>query len=128
MGGGGGVVNAIVDPIGSVASAVTGDKISLNPITTGKRELYDKPKQQMKDAKAEMERQQSEYNRAEDEFKKEQTEDKKKRRDLALQNLQRAQAALRGFQPRSGRAGTILTSPLGISSAVEGVQKTLLGY
>lgn len=128
MGGGGDVVKAVTDPIGTVASAVTGDNINLSPISIGKRELYDKPKQMLKDAEDEANRQQDEYNRSLKAFEQNNSEDNKKARDLALQNLQRAQARLRGFRQSSNKGGTLLTSPLGIASDVIANTKTLLGF
>ena len=122
------VVSAALDPVGTVASAVTGQDIKLSPYTIGKNELYDKPKQALKDAEDEANRQQDEYNRSLKAFEDNATEDNKKARDLALQNLQRAQARLRGFRQSSNKGGTLLTSPLGVANDVISNTKTLLGF
>lgn len=134
MGGGGNIVNtafkAAVDPIGSVASAITGDNVNLSLPTIGKRELYDKPKEAMKAAEDEMRRQQDAYDRANRDYQNEQTAEKKRLRDIALSNLQRAQARarMRGSGSNAGAGGTILTSPLGVpGDTTAGAQKTLLG-
>ncbi len=132
MGGGGGVVNAIVDPIGSAVGAITGDKVNLNPLTIGKDQLYDKPKEMQKNIENEIKQQEEAARRAEEEYQKEKTDEKKRLRDIALQNLQRSQAQLKSQGPtkKGGYSGTVLTSPLGVAgdtSASTG-QKTLLGY
>lgn len=128
MGGGGDIVKAVVDPIGTVASAVTGDDVNLSPISIGKKELYDKPKKLMKEAEDEAKRQQDEYDRSLKAFEQDSSDNNKKNRDLALQNLQRAQARLRSYRSGGNKGGTLLTSPLGVVNDVISNTKTLLGF
>lgn len=125
--GGSSIVNAFVDPIGRGISAVTGDDVNLNPLTIGKKELYDKPKQALKDAEAEANRQQQEYDKSLKLFEKDSNENNRKQRDLALANLERAKSRLRQYRGSGNKGGTLLTSPLGVVNDAISNTKTLLG-
>lgn len=134
MGGGGSVVNKVanfaVDPIGSAASAFTGDKIKTTIPAVGYNELVKKPRDAKNAILDDIRGQEEAAKKAEQEYQREQSEEKKRQRDLALQNLQRSQARLKS-RPRSaqGYGGTILTSPLGVAGGNDGqqTQRTLLG-
>lgn len=122
MGGG---AKSVVNTIADAASPLT-----VGLLNSTKKELYDKPKQMQSEMERELREQEEAARRAEEDYKREQTEDKKRQRDAALQNLERTQARLRSLQPKQkgGYSGTILTSPLGISTAPETTgPKTLLG-
>ena len=85
-----------------------------------RREFVDKPRELAERAAREQEE-------AAARLEQEQKDAEQKNKDLAARNQARAkQRALLGS--RSGRAGTILTSPLGIPPATDGQgPKTLLG-
>jgi hypothetical protein len=129
------VVGAVANPIGYIAGkgggAATGVD-NLDPAALAKDQLIDKPKQAKDDIEKQIKQQEEEARKAEEEYQKEQSDAKKQARDTALQNLQRTQARLRSLpsSQKGGYSGTILTSPLGVSSdqSTTPGQKTLLGY